>query len=92
MGKDYYKILGMDRNVTQDEIKKAYRKKALKYHPDLTNGDMELEKEFKKSQEANEILTDPKKKSAYDQFLKVPFSGDSGRFAWDDFSYAIDME
>ncbi len=90
--KDYYKILGVSRNAVLDEIKKAYRKKALKYHPDLTNGDMELEKEFKKSQEANEVLTDPKKKSAYDQFLKAPLSGDSDRFAWDDFSYASDME
>ncbi len=90
--KDYYKILGVSRNAALDEIKKAYRKKALKYHPDLTNGDMELEKEFKKSQEANEVLTDPKKKSVYDQFLKAPLSGDSDRFAWDDFSYASDME
>ncbi len=90
--KNYYKILGVSIDATLDEIKKAYRKKALKCHPDLTNGDMELENEFKKSQEANEILTDPEKKSAYDLFLKVPFSGESDKFAWDDFSYAVDTE
>ena len=86
--KDYYKILGISRNAVPDEIKKVYRKMALKYHPDLTKGDMELERKFKESQEAYKVLIDPEKKSAYDHFLKVPFSGDSDRFTWDDFSYA----
>ena len=89
--KDYYKILGISRNAVPDEIKKVYRKMALKYHPDLTKGDMELERKFKESQEAYKVLIDPEKKSAYDHFLKVPFSGDSDRYKWDDFSYAIDM-
>ena len=90
--KDYYKILEISRNASPDEIKKAYRKMALKYHPDLTNEDMEFEKKFKESKEAYKVFIDPKMKSAYDQFLKFPFSGDSDRFTWDDFSsYAMDM-
>ena len=81
--KDYYKILGVSRNASQDEIKKAYRKMAMKYHPDLTNKDEKLKKKFIGSQEAYEILKDPIKKSAYDNFLKQPFACDSDSFSWD---------
>ncbi len=96
MGKDYYKILGVDRNASEDEIKKAYRKMALKYHPDRTKGDKQAESKFKEVAEAYEVLTDPKKKSAYDRFgedgLKGAFSGRGGGFTWDDFTHVNDFE
>ncbi len=53
---DYYKVLGVDKNATQDEIKKAYRKLARKYHPDVNANDKEAEKRFKEANEANEAL------------------------------------
>ncbi|RMD48838.1 MAG: J domain-containing protein [Ignavibacteria bacterium] len=65
--KDYYKILGVDKNATQDEIKKAYRKLALKYHPDKNPGDKAAEEKFKEITEANEVLSDPEKRIKYDQ-------------------------
>ena len=67
MNKDYYKILGVGKNASADEIKKAYRKLALKYHPDR-GGDAETEKKFKEINQAYQILSDPKKRSQYDQF------------------------
>lgn len=63
---DYYKILGVGRNSTPDEIKKAYRSLAMKYHPDKTGNDPEAEKKFKSISEAYENLSDPKKKAAHD--------------------------
>ena len=96
MGKDYYKTLGVDRNATENEIKKAYRKLALKYHPDRTKNDKASESKFKEASEAYEVLPDSKKKSAYDRFgedgLKGAFSGRGGGFSWEDFSHATDFE
>jgi len=68
MEKDYYKILGVDRGASAVDIKKAYRKLARKYHPDLNPGDKSAEAKFKEIQEAYSVLSDPKKKSQYDQF------------------------
>lgn len=65
--KDYYKTLGVDKNATTDEIKKAYRKLALKYHPDKNPDDIEAENKFKEVTEANEVLSDPEKRKKYDQ-------------------------
>ncbi len=65
--KDYYKILGVDKNATQEEIRKAYRKLALKYHPDRNPGDKAAEEKFKEITEANEVLSDPEKRKKYDQ-------------------------
>lgn len=68
MAEDYYKTLGVDKKATTSEIKKAYRKLARKYHPDLNPGDKTAEKKFKEIQEAYSVLSDSKKRSQYDQF------------------------
>ncbi|KFM58071.1 DnaJ-like protein subfamily B member 4, partial [Stegodyphus mimosarum] len=77
MGKDYYKILGISRNATEDEIKKAYRKLALKYHPDK-NKTKEAEEKFKEIAEAYEVLSDKKKKDVYDQYGEEGLKGGIG--------------
>jgi len=64
--KDYYKILGVDKKASQDEIKKAFRKLAVKYHPDKNAGDKAAEAKFKEINEANEVLGDPEKRRKYD--------------------------
>ncbi len=65
--KDYYKTLGVDKDATTEEIKKAYRKLALKYHPDKNPGNKEAEEKFKAITEANEVLSDPEKRKKYDR-------------------------
>lgn len=66
--RDYYEVLGVQRNASEDEIKKAYRKTAKQYHPDLHPGDKEAEEKFKEANEAYEVLSDADKKARYDQF------------------------
>ena len=66
--RDYYEVLGVDKNASADEIKKAYRKLAVKYHPDKNPGDKEAEEKFKEAAEAYSILSDADKKAKYDQF------------------------
>lgn len=66
--RDYYEVLGVDKNASEDEIKKAYRKLAKKYHPDLNPGDKEAEEKFKEANEAYEVLADAEKKAKYDRF------------------------
>src|SRR5512140_273941 len=66
--RDYYTVLGVNRDAGEDDIKKAYRKLAMKFHPDRNPDDKGSEEKFKEAKEAYEILTDPKKRAAYDQF------------------------
>lgn len=66
--RDYYEVLGVERNATADQIKKAYRKKAVQYHPDKNPGDKEAEEKFKEAAEAYDVLSDEKKRQLYDQY------------------------
>ncbi|MEP0714015.1 MAG: DnaJ domain-containing protein, partial [Algoriphagus sp.] len=78
MKEDYYDILGISKGASDAEIKKAYRKMALKYHPDKNPDNTEAEEKFKKAAEAYEILSDADKKARYDQFGHQAFEGGAG--------------
>jgi len=84
--RDYYEVLGVDRNASQDEIKKAFRKLARKYHPDMNKEDPSAEEKFKEINEAYEVLSDPEKRRRYDQFghaAEGPAGGPGGAGGWD---------
>ena len=76
--RDYYEALGVDKNADDDTIKKAYRKLAKKYHPDVNPGDKEAEAKFKEASEAYAVLSDPDKRRQYDQFGHAAFDGSHG--------------
>ncbi len=87
-GKDYYKILGVDKSASPEEIKKAYRKLALKYHPDHNEGDKSAEAKFKDLNEAYAVLRDPEKKQQYDMFGAEGFQN---RFSQEDIFRDFDL-
>ncbi len=91
--RDYYEVLGIDKNADAATIKKSYRKLAMKYHPDKNQGNPEAEEKFKEASEAYEVLSDENKKNRYDQYghsgLDGAFGG--GGFSWDNFSHASDF-
>ena len=76
--RDYYEVLGVEKNASAEEIKKAYRKKAIQYHPDKNPGDKEAEEKFKEAAEAYEVLSDPQKRQRYDQFGHAGMGGAGG--------------
>ena len=76
--RDYYEILGVSKSASADEIKKAYRKLAIKYHPDKNPGDKSAEEKFKEAAEAYEVLSDADKKARYDQFGHAGVGGAAG--------------
>lgn len=86
--RDYYDVLGVDKNATEDEIKKAYRKIAIKYHPDRNPGSKEAEEKFKEAAEAYSVLHDAQKRQQYDRF---GFSGSTGS-GFEGFSGNMDMD
>ena len=91
--RDYYEVLGVDKKASATEIKKAYRKLAMKYHPDKTKGDKAAEEKFKEASEAYEVLSDEAKRQRYDQFGHSGLEGTfgSGGFDWSDFTHASDF-
>ena len=76
--RDYYEVLGVDRNADDAALKKAYRALAKKYHPDMNPGDKEAEKKFKEASEAYAVLSDAEKRRQYDQFGHAAFEGGAG--------------
>ncbi len=78
--RDYYEVLGVGKDASADEIKKAYRKMAMKYHPDKNPGDKDAEEKFKEAAEAYSVLKDPEKKAQYDQFGHAGMNGGAGGF------------
>ncbi|MCF0210606.1 MAG: molecular chaperone DnaJ [Bacteroidales bacterium] len=76
--RDFYEVLGVSKNATEDELKKAYRKLALKYHPDKNPGDKDAEEKFKEAAEAYSVLSDKDKRARYDQFGEAGLGGDGG--------------
>lgn len=90
--RDYYEVLGVQRNANADEIKKAYRKAAIKYHPDKNPGDKEAEEKFKEAAEAYDVLSNPDKRARYDQFGHAGMNGAAGGGFGSGFGGGFSME
>ena len=84
--RDYYEVLGVSKEASADEIKKAYRKKAMQYHPDRNPGDKEAEEKFKEAAEAYDVLSNPDKKARYDKFGHAGMGGEASDFSGMNFS------
>ena len=89
--RDYYDVLGVTNSASKDEIKKAYRKLALKYHPDKTKGDKTSEEKFKEASEAYHVLSDDKRKNNYDQFGHAAFQGGGGQGGFGNFDFSLSL-
>ena len=87
--RDYYEVLGVAKGASEDEIKKAYRKLAKQYHPDMHPGDKECEEKFKEASEAYSVLSDADKRAKYDQFGHAAFEqgGGAGGFDFNSFDF-----
>ena len=85
--RDYYDVLGVKKNSTPDQIKSAYRKLAVKYHPDKNKGDKTAENKFKEASEAYHVLSDKERRSNYDQFGHAAFEGSGGRGGFSNFDF-----
>ena len=85
--RDYYEVLGVDRNATQDEIKKTYRKLALKYHPDRNAGDKDAEEKFKEATEAYKVLKNPEQRQRYDRYGHAGMRDTGHGFGFQGFSF-----
>ena len=80
--RDYYEVLGVEKTASDEEIKKAYRKLAMKYHPDHNPGDKEAEAKFKEAGEAYAVLSDKEKRAQYDQFGHAAFDQTAGGYGY----------
>ena len=85
--KDYYEVLGILKSASSEEIKKAYRKLALKYHPDKNKGDKTAEGKFKEASEAYHVLSDKERRTNYNQFGHAAFEGAGGRGDFSNFDF-----
>src|SRR5512146_2162697 len=88
---DFYRTLGVDRTASDDEIKRAYRKLAMQFHPDRNNGSAEAEAKFKEITEAYDVLRDPNKRATYDRFGEAGLRGGGGGFHHVDLSEALNI-
>ena len=86
--RDYYDVLGIIKSTSPEEIKKAYRKQALKYHPDKNKGDKTAENKFKEASEAYHVLSDKERRTNYDQFGHAAFEGGPGRGGFGNFDFS----
>ncbi|MDE5676899.1 molecular chaperone DnaJ [Phocaeicola sp.] len=90
--RDYYEVLEVEKTATPDEIKKAYRKKAIQYHPDKNPGDKEAEEKFKEAAEAYDVLSNPDKRARYDQFGHAGMGGAAGGGGFEGFGQGMSMD